>query len=42
MLYLKNRLLEIKDRLGPLTKELGLQHRLVTGHCDDLLSLIHI
>ncbi|WP_326912857.1 hypothetical protein [Rhizobium johnstonii] len=36
MLYLKKCLLEIKDRLGPVTKELGLQHRLGKGHCDDL------
>jgi len=26
--YLKNRLLEIKERLGPLTHQLGLKHRL--------------
>lgn len=33
--YLKKCLLEIKARLGPLTKELGLQHKLGRGHCDD-------
>ncbi|MGR9148092.1 hypothetical protein ACU8MT_01350 [Rhizobium leguminosarum] len=36
MLYLKKCLLEIKDRLGPVTKELGLQHKLGKGHCGDL------
>ncbi|MDV4160520.1 hypothetical protein R1538_05220 [Rhizobium leguminosarum] len=28
--------MEIKERLGPLTKALGLQHRLGMGHCDDV------
>ncbi len=35
-MYLKRCLLEIKDRLRPTTRELGLRHTLGRGHCDDL------
>ncbi|MGW9231080.1 hypothetical protein ACWGPT_09455 [Pseudorhizobium sp. NPDC055634] len=35
-MYLKKCLLHIKERLGPVTKELGLRHTLGKGHDDDI------
>ena len=35
-MYLRKCLLHIKERLGPVTKELGLRHTLGKGHDDDI------
>jgi hypothetical protein len=36
-MYLRKRLLEIRERLGPISRELGLRHTLGRGHDDDLV-----